>query len=824
MLELRHISKDYHAKSFDVHALQDVSLTFRKSELAAILGPSGCGKTTLLNVVGGLDQYDAGELIIEGVSTKKYRDTDWDTYRNQRVGFVFQNYNLIRHMSVLDNVALSLSLAGVKRSERIRKAKIALEKVGLGEQIKKRPNQLSGGQMQRVAIARAIANDPEIVLADEPTGALDSETSVQVAELLKEIAKERLVIMVTHNQSLAEQYATRTISLLDGRIVSDTDPYEAPASEEVAVAEAAAEPEVFVEPEASDDTTASEPVIQEPVTKREKKVRMSLLTAFGISFKRIFTKKWRTFFLCLAGSIGIFGIAIVLAISAGMNSYVAYLQTEAVGDSAITIAETAYNLDDVGKILEQTAGGTPYPKDTEGIYPYVGKNDLLSSIRVSNNITDDYVAYLKSMDPSWRNAITLSYSAAINVLHKNEKDAYVKLASWASYSKQIIDNHELVEDNYDVLFKLGDGETEAGDYTGNGYPSDYREVAIVVDRYNRLNANALVGLGLMEKQSDDLPELIPYEDIVGYEYSLILNDGWYQKTQKGTFSAISSAKYKEAAEGEHCIKVKIVSVLRPKNDKANQWLTAGLAYLPSLSEALLEDSSASEVVTAQVADPDTNVLTGLAFTNSEYGTVTKEQAYQKALKSLGGIATPTGISIYPKNSVAKMQILDYLDAWNTEHPECPVVYTDYTTVALSALNALVNVVTYILVAFSAISLVVSTVMIAVVMNMSVLERTREIGVLRSLGARKLDIANLFNCETFVIGLTAGILGIAFGLLGGLIANSVLGAAFGVSNIVRFSWPIVGEMLALSLGLTLLAGLIPAVLAARRDPVKCLRTD
>lgn len=827
ILRLQHISKDYQTGGEAVHALCDVTISFRRSEFAAILGPSGCGKTTLLNVIGGLDRYGAGDLIVDGVSTRDFTGRDWDAYRNGKIGFVFQSYNLMPNMSVLENVAIALSIAGVRRAERRKRAEVALQRVGLADQMKKRPAQLSGGQMQRVAIARAIVNDPEILLCDEPTGALDSETSIQVMEILKEISSERLVIMVTHNEALVSRYATRMIRLLDGRAVSDTDPVldgsqtaeERPAD----FSESLFAPTDFPETPSESSETASEP--SEIPTEKPKRVRMSLFTAFMIALKSLFSKKMRMFWTSISGAIGIFGVTLVLAISAGMNSYVNYLQTEAVGDSAITIAETAYNLEDAGKLLETTAGGKPYPKDAEGVYPYLSQSSILNELLVSNNITDEYIDYIKNMDPAWRNALNFAYSANINVVHVAANGNYARLSSWASYSKQIIDNNELVTDNYDVLFKLGDGGTEADGYTGNGYPAEMHEVSIVVDRYNRLSANALVALGLMVKRNDELPEVIPYSEIVGKEYDLILNDGWYSKTKNGNYAAIGTSKYQEAAEGEHCLKVRIVSVLRPKNDKANQWLTAGLAYLPELSEFLIKNSAASEVATAQREDPAVNVLTGVEFTDTEYGTVSKQQAYEKVMKTLGGTTTPTRISIYPKNSVMKLKILDYLNEWNTTlHPESPVVYTDYTVVALSALNALVNIVTYILIAFSAIALIVSTVMIAVVMNMSVLERTREIGVLRSIGARKTDIANLFNCETLLIGVAAGILGILLAIGAGAVTNAVLGAMFGVSSIVRFSWPIVLGMMGLSVGLTLLAGLIPAILAARRDPVKCLKAE
>ena len=830
MLQLKNITKKYPITSeLSVQALKGVSLNFRQSEFVSILGPSGCGKTTLLNIVGGLDRYSDGDLVINGKSTKGFTDSDWDAYRNHSIGFVFQSYNLIPHMNVLDNVALALSIAGESKTERLEKARIALCKVGLEAELKKRPNQLSGGQMQRVAIARAIVNDPDIILADEPTGALDSETGVQVMDLLKQIAHDRLVIMVTHNGDLAERYSTRIVNLFDGDLVGDSNPYSDEECERDEASHLHCEtPQLNAEGTATVSVSDDENGNNKKARKTKRKRRgMSIWTAFMISFRSILSKKGRAFWTSFAGSIGIFGIAIVLAISAGMDNFVAYMQSEAVGDTAITITETAYDVNKIYDVLGDVTGGKPYPKDTTGVIPYSG--NMFSSMVVSNDITEQYVEYVKNMNPNWTNAVNFTYSVKMNVLQLRESTGqYVRRSRWSTYAKQMINNDELIEDNYEVLYMLGDDD-ETTDYQGNGYPMDYTEVSIVVDRYNRLSTSALENLGLMEKQNDRLPEEIPYSNIVGKEYKLILNDGWYTKNSNNVFTTsdnASAARYAQLAESDYAVTLKIVSVLRPKNDKATMWLQSGLAYLPELTEFVLDNSISSEIGSAQLASPDKSVIyPGYVFPDlSDYGMTTKEQLYNEALKSVGAYASPTAISIYPRSASAKMQIANYLNKWNEDNPESVVVYTDYTQVAVNVLNTVIDVISYVLIAFSAISLVVSTVMISIITYTSVVERTKEIGVLRSIGARKLDIASIFNSETVIIGFVAGVIGVVFAIIVGVIVNAILKSFLGVANIVMFSAGIVFGMLALSIGLTLLAGLVPAIVAAKKDPVTCLRTE
>ena len=828
MLRLKDITKNYTVTSeLTVHALKGVSLNFRENEFVSILGPSGCGKSTMLNIIGGLDRYSDGDLVINGKSTKDFSDSDWDAYRNRSIGFVFQSYNLIPHMNVLDNVALALSIAGESKAARLERARVALEKVGLGAEIKKRPNQLSGGQMQRVAIARAIVNDPDIILADEPTGALDSETGIQVMELLKEIAQDRLVIMVTHNSELADSYSTRIVNLFDGELVGDSNPYtdeqcEADGASAIVESEEPAE-----ENADSDDLEGESAQASAGQTGKKRRARgMSLWTAFVLSARNLLAKKGRAFWTSFAGSIGIFGISIVLAISAGMDNFVASMQEEAIGETAISITESTYDVNRITSVLDDVTGGKPYPKNTTGVYPQRG--NALDSMLVSNNITEQYIDYVQAMNNDWVHAINLTYSVKMNVLQWNDTQAkYVRRSSWSNYSRQMISNTELVENNYDVLYKLGDDGAET-DYQGDGYPKDYTEVSVVVDRYNRLSTSALENLGLMERQTDELPKEVPYTDIVGKEYKLILNDGWYTKNSLGLFTSSDSgnaAKFKQLAEGDYAVTLRIVSVLRPKNDKATMWLRSGLAYLPELTDFVLESSLQSAVSKAQLADKDKSVLTGIAFPDlSNYGMTTKEDLYISALKGIGAYASPTSISIYPKSAKSKMAIGNYLNAWNEQHPDEIVVYTDYTQVAVNVLNTVIDVIGYILIAFSAISLVVSTVMISIITYTSVVERTKEIGVLRSIGARKVDIASIFNSETFIIGTIAGAMGVVFSVILGAIVNAVIKAFLNVSSIVLFSAEIILGMLALSIGLTLLAGLMPAIVAANKDPVTCLRTE
>lgn len=796
MLQLKNITKRYGTTDNVVDALKGISLNFRKNEFVSILGPSGCGKTTMLNIVGGLDRYTSGDLIINGVSTKDYRDRDWDTYRNHSVGFVFQSYNLIPHMNVLDNVTLSLSLAGSSKAERIQKARAALGKVGLADQMKKRPNQLSGGQMQRVAIARAIVNDPDIILADEPTGALDSETGVQVMELLKEVARDRLVIMVTHNEELAKQYSTRIVKLFDGELKSDSMPY---SNEE-------AEQAVVEQKEAELAQTEQQPKVK---SKRKKQVSMSFLTAFGISAKSMFSKKGRTILTSFAGSIGIFGISLVLAASTGMTHYVDNMKTQAMGNSAITISETTMDMDSMMNVMGDIENLEEYPQNTSGVTPY--KNPM-TSLMVTNDISDEYVNHIKKIDASLVKAIDYRYGVKMNVLQQ-KGDTLRELRSWSSKSSQAVSNSSLIKESYEVVAGLGNDLSR--------YPENQTEIAVVVDKYNRLSVDTLTALGI-DCDAENLTE-VPYSEILGSEYKLILNDGWYvQSEEGGLFREIGSSAYKAAVESEHCITLKVVSVLRIKDDNSASWLSSGIVYLPELSQTVLQNAVQSNVGKAQIASTTKNVLNGRDFVTM--GTSTAEAQYTNALKSVGAYQRPVGISIYPVDIEAKYKVNEHLDEWNKNNPDNKVVYMDFTALALDMMSTMIDVVTYMLVAFSAVSLIVSTVMISVITYTSVVERTKEIGVLRSIGARKKDIASIFNAETTLIGTFAGLIGIVFAAIVGAIVNFALFKAFAVENIVMFTPVIVIVMLALSVGLTLLAGLIPASIASNKDPVVALRTE
>ncbi len=820
MLQLKNITKDYEvAKDLTVHALKGVTLNLRNSEFVSILGPSGCGKTTLLNIIGGLDKYSSGDLIIDGKSTADFGACEWDTYRSGVVGFVFQSYNLIPNMSVLDNVALALSVAGEGRRERVKKAKEALCKVGLESQLKKFPNQLSGGQMQRVAIARAIVNDPEVILADEPTGALDSETGVQVMELLKEISKDRLVLMVTHNRELAEEYSTRIVGMSDGEIRSDSNPYtDGEAERDVMIAENARQAECTTACGYSAAGGAASGRF-----KKVKKSRLALSTAFRMSLKNLKVKFGRTLLTSFAGSIGIFGIALVLATSLGMGKYVDYMQTEAVGDSAVTIGETAYSVSRILSVMEDAGGvnETPYP-DIDGVIPYQRQ-----SFSTTTTLSEEFIDYIRNMNPAWTKTVNFSYSLNMHVLQKAESNGgyvYNQLTSWTSNAYQMIEQNELIEDNYNVLYHTEDS---------TGYPSDIREVSLVVDKFNRINPGVLTGIGIpCGRDADGNYLKVAFSDIVGKEYEIILNDGWYVQNADGTFGSLSGNLTEEkfnAIPKESRLKIKIVSVLRAKNNSSTLWLNSGLAYLPELSEFMVQNATESKVGMAQLASPEKNVLTGKNFSRPEYGTEQEKDAYVhsqqiSALKALGAYKTPTNVRIYPKDIDSKQLIASYIEDWNKSHPDSEVSYLDLTGLALTVMATFIDVVSYVLVAFSAISLIVSTVMISVITYTSVIERVRVIGVLRSIGARKRDITKLFNSETLLLGTFAGVLGVGLALLAGVVGNVIISRFLGVSAIVQFTWGIVLGMLALSIALTLLAGLVPAIIAAKKDPVQCLRSE
>lgn len=822
MLQIKNIAKDYVVSSdLVVHALKNVSVNFRQSEFVSILGPSGCGKTTLLNIIGGLDRYTDGDLVINGVSTSRYRDSDWDAYRNHSIGFVFQSYNLIPHMSILDNVTLSLTLSGASKAERIAKAQAALVKVGLAAQMKKRPNQLSGGQMQRVAIARAIVNDPDIILADEPTGALDSETSVQIMDILKDIAKERLVVMVTHNRELAEQYSTRIVSLLDGEIVSDTNPFdgtEEPKQTEITATEqniANTQPSAQSDCNGTSNGKSSTP-------KRKKRVGMSFFTALFLSFRNLLSKKGRTILTSFAGSIGIFGVALVLATSAGMTEYVNGMQQQAMGDSSITISASAY---DVDKLMSGDAfvnNLKPYPTGTTGVTPY---SNTAAIPMISNNLSQEYVDYLKEMDSKLYKSLDFDYALSFNAFTKGDNGNYTRLANFGSdipmSSKAVskLPAMQMVRDNYEVL--------AAADGT-SGYPQQYTDVVLVVDKYNRIDVRLLGYLGFDSvAEGDDGYRDISYADIVGKTYTLLSNNDYYKlDSETDTYKTVADqAEINTLCQGSNAVTVRIVGVLRRKNDDATSLLNNGLNYTSELADKLYADSYDSDVAKAQRANSSTDVLTGRPIV-SGYGT-TAEEEYIAKLKKLGGYSQPSSIAVYPVDGSAKSEILDYLDAWNDDHDSTPddkVVYTDLQGIAVTMMSNMINVTTWVLVAFSAVSLLVSAVMIAVTTYTSVIERTKEIGVLRSLGASKHDISGIFNAETSLIGALAGVIGLVFAVIVGVILNIVLANLFEVTNIVLFTPQVIIGMLALSIVLTLVAGLIPAGIAANKDPVTCLRSE
>lgn len=811
MLQLKKITKEYPiGNDSKLKALKGISLNFRKSEFVSILGPSGCGKTTLLNIIGGLDHYTSGNLVINNKSTKDFKDKDWDNYRNKKVGFVFQSYNLIPNINLLNNVAMGLTLAGVKKSERIKLAKEALEKVGLGKQIKKKPNQLSGGQMQRVAIARAIVGKPDIILADEPTGALDSETGIQIMEILKEISKEKLVIMVTHNPEIANEYSTRIIKMFDGNLMEDSNPYGEDELEEDSKRLESEQKQIELK---NSDSKKKE---------KKEKVSMSIGTAYSLSGKTLLSRKGRTIITSIAGSVGIFAITLILAISNGMNGYVNNIQSSALGTSAITISETTRNISVGGRLNNETDNGlVEYPSNTSGIYPYTDSSNQVEIIY--NNLSDEFLEYLDAMDESYTSTIEYSYSTKMNII-ANTNSGYKLLttntnsssgilgsrtaSSWYDVSSQTLSNQSLITNSYDVLYKT----------TETGIPTNHTELALVVDKYNRIKTSTLDALGIDYSAGLDT---ISYADLVGKEFKLVLNNDFYSFADGVYKAPTTTTEYENLYKNSNAITLKIVGVLRLKNDDATEWLSEGIVYSSALTDFVRNDAINSDIGKSQIDNKTTNILTGETFTNTPTSKV--EDQYKNALKTLGVYSSPTSISIYPAGIDEKDKIVAYLDEWNNLNPDNKIIYTDFSELLLGMLSSLIDTISYVLIAFCAVSLVVSTVMISVTTYTSVIERTKEIGVLRSLGARKKDISRIFNAETSMIGVFAGIIGVGFAYIVGIIANAILKNLLGTA-IVSLTLPVAIIMIALSTGLTLLAGLIPAKIAAKKDPVLCLRTE
>jgi len=787
-LKLDHIKKTYHSGE-DVIALRDVSLGFRESEFVSILGPSGCGKTTLLNIIGGLDRYDSGDLIINGMSTKKFKDGDWDAYRNRSIGFVFQSYNLIGHQTVLQNVEIAMTLSGVSASERKRRALDALAEVGIEDQYKKKPNQLSGGQMQRVAIARALVNNPDIILADEPTGALDSHTSVQLMDILHEIAKTRLVIMVTHNGELAEKYSNRIVRLLDGCIQSDSNPIS--------------------------DDEIKRGAEQPTDVKQMKKTAMSLFTATSLSFKNLLTKRGRTIMTAFAGSIGIIGVALVLALSAGLSTYMASMQSSTLSGYPITITTGEQTIDFTQRpgSDNETTTLPEYPK-SDVLYAYDSEKN---STKHSNIITSNYLDYVAKIDkalPDAVNNISYTHGVNINLLAKGS-DTVVKFDTTVSfggnqmnplsgsntYWGELPSNDNFVLSLYDLM---GDGSR---------LPANKNEVVLVVDKYNRIDKAFFEKLGITGDT-----EKYTLNDFIGKTIlNVIPNDEYYSKSKYGSlYTAALPSDFDNLYQSNTGMKLTIVGVLRPKADSESSYLSPGIAYTTALTAAVVEDAKDSKIATAQ-NDSNRNVLFGTTFENAK--------AKEAMLQMLGADTTPTGINIYPKDYTSKDAIKAYLDKYNTGKAEKDqLIYSDLAETITSMTKTLLSTITYVLVGFAAISLLVSTIMISIITYVSVIERTKEIGILRSVGARKKDISRVFNAETLLIGFSAGILGVGLSYLISVPINIIIHGLTGITGIASLN-PVHAVLLILgSMFLTLIAGFIPSRMAAKKDPVIALRTE
>ncbi|WP_040950502.1 ATP-binding cassette domain-containing protein [Gorillibacterium massiliense] len=787
-LSLQQIRKSYKAGNESVEVLKGISLEFRESEFVSILGPSGCGKTTLLNVIGGLDHYDSGDLVIGDTSTKKYKGSDWDAYRNRSIGFVFQNYNLISHQSVLHNVEISMTLSGVSPAERKKRAAEALEAVGLAGQMKKKPNQLSGGQMQRVAIARALVNNPDIILADEPTGALDSQNSVQVMDILKEIAKTRLVIMVTHNPELADEYSTRIIRLLDGEVQSDSNPIREGEEE-------------------------AKPALASEKKAKTKKPSMSMKTAISLSFKNLLTKKGRTIITSFAGSIGIIGVALVLALSNGLSLFIGNMQSEALSGFPITVTTAEQK-------VEFGPGNGPGQKDKTSLEKFTNGNVLYSYDREENTkshtnvMTQDYLDYIGKIKTALPNAVNMvSYSrgVTINLLAKGG-DTPVKYETSAQssgmngpfgmsgqlYWQELPDNQDYVLSLYDLI-----GE-------GSRMPANKNEVALVVDEYNRVNKEFLEKLGVPAGTDYKLTDFIGKSIL-----KVIPNNDYYTKNGE-LYTAATPADYDKLYGKDTAIPLTITGILRVKEDVSSSYLSQGIAYTTALTDYVVEDAQKSDIALQQ-KDSDKDVLLGTAFAND------KEK--EKRLLALGADTTPTGVNIYPKDYDSKDKIKEYLDAFNSGKAEASqILYTDMAETITSVTGTLLNTITYVLTGFAAIALVVSTIMIGIITYVSVIERTKEIGILRSVGARKKDISRVFNAETLIVGFTAGAFGVIISYLLTIPINAVIDKLAGISGIANLNPAAALTLIVGSMALTLIAGLFPSRMAAKKDPVIALRTE
>ena len=770
MIELRNIHKSYGTGEETIHALNGISLFFPESGLVSIVGPSGCGKTTLLNIIGGLDRYEEGDILVDGLSTKEYKDREWDSYRNHRVGFVFQSYSLIPHLNVLDNVQMSLSLSGSPAKERKQKALKMLEQVGLSAKAGKRPNQLSGGQMQRVAIARALINDPDILLCDEPTGALDSKTSKQIMDLLQEISKTKLVVMVTHNLEIANYYSTRIISMLDGVIQSD-----------------------------------SASLIQQQKEAKggdhPKNTSMSFLQALKSSAKNLLTKKGRTIATSIAGSIGIIGIGLVLSLSSGINGEVARMERDTLAGFPISIpGQTTASGADL--IAAYTANSSEEFPSIDEYYAHDSSADLITH---KNLFTADFLAHLEKLDHSYYHSMTFSYAAEVNFAYQSSSGYGVVKASSTSFLSgfglgfssalfEIPDSKDFILTQYDVL--------------AGHYPDQMGELAFVVDSYNRLEQSTLTALGIPMKDA------YSSADLLGKKFRVLINDDYYEE-DGGVYSPKNDAEALYESSSSTSLFAQVSCILRLKENSSSSFLSTGLGYPAKLTKYLLEQNAESEVVNAQKANPDTNVLTGQSFGNFS--------SYEGNLALLGGDNTPSSISIYPISFDEKAKIKSYIDSYNQgKDADHVILYSDLAESITATLSQVVNIITVVLSAIAAISLVVSSVMIAIIIYVSVIERTQEIGIMRALGARKKDITRIFASEAISIGIVAGLIGVLTTYLFDLPISWIVSALVGGSFAVILPFPFALLLLAISVILTFLSGIIPSLLAAKKDPVAALR--
>ena len=940
MLQIKGISKQYRTGELVQQALNDVSLNLRDNEFVSILGPSGSGKTTLLNVIGGLDRYDTGELVINGISTREYKDRDWDAYRNHTIGFVFQSYNLIPHQTILANVELALTIGGISRNDRRERARKALEEVGLGDQLHKKPNQMSGGQMQRVAIARALVNDPEVLLADEPTGALDSETSIQVMELLKKVAENRLVVMVTHNSELAEQYSTRIVKLRDGRVRDDSDPF---LLEET--------------PEGAEH-------------KSMGKAKMSFVTSLSLSFNNLWTKKGRTILTAFAGSIGIIGIALILALAEGVNDYISDIQKSTMTSYPITINSQSVDMSGImgtrGGRRENEASAEENRTRVYADYSAIESSEEMASNIKENNLTA-FKEYLDNPESEihqylGENGVVYSYGAHFGIYSYDAdgnlvaSDADIDQVSASTLSSEdsaagggpmanmermnqvMSGSSDAGAENFSELMPGTDGKAvstilfDSYDLLYGSWPENYNEVVLVLNENNSIPAGTLYQLGLITgeeykeiteqiKNGEDAEEHIwDYEEICGHTFYMVLPCDQYKENKDGTFTYIGDDVMQIESLLENSVNLKITGIIRPAADAESASIPTSVAYTVALTDYVIEHTDESAVILAQEKTPEVNVLNGINFRAADseakaadaiiymsnmgisdkaamYANILEHQetdaqedqehieamqgapsmspsemasmegverteedeielaraldewlendpdqetlvsaydifiagsTFEENMRKFGKVSydAPSSISIYTDSFEDKEAVSDCIDRYNegAEKKE-QITYTDYVALLTSSITSIVDVISYVLIAFVAVSLIVSSIMIGIITHISVLERTKEIGILRAIGASKRNISQVFNAETVIVGLLAGILGVGVSALLTIPITSVIQNLLGASELSA-SLPVTAALflLLLSVVITVIAGWIPSRRAAKKDPVAALRTE